>query len=121
MRVTRLSKGALTNLLEGKTSVPTTCVVKFYSNGCHYCHKLKEYYETIAEEHSDLHFFAFNIQDATGIENELGFKGVPTIIKVNTNSGPPQIEIIDEPHTPNEYTYYTSTDIKNFINGEHQK
>ena len=45
MSVDRLSPFALDKILSGKVKEEATCVVKFYSNDCHYCHKLAEYYK----------------------------------------------------------------------------
>tara|TARA_B100000686_G_scaffold352273_1_gene453698 strand:- start:1626 stop:1991 length:366 start_codon:yes stop_codon:yes gene_type:complete len=115
MSVVRLGESAVSALLQGNTPEPTTCILKFYSNSCHYCHALKDYYEDIANEYPEVPFFAFNIQDGPHFEAQLGFRGVPTIIKVITGGKKAEIQIIDEPELPNEHTYYTTEYIKNFI------
>jgi len=115
MKVKRLSSKALNNILDGKTFKPETCLIKVYGNGCNYCHNLKDYYEDIANEYEGIHFFAFNIADDMELEKRLGFRGIPTIIKVRTEPPDVQINILGEPETPNELTWYMSNDIKYFI------
>ena len=48
MSVDRLSTEGLKKILGGKVKEDATCVIKFYSNDCHLCHNLKEYYEDIS-------------------------------------------------------------------------
>ena len=45
MPVNRISKEAIMKMRRGQVNVPdqTTCVIKFYSNGCHLCHALSSY------------------------------------------------------------------------------
>ena len=59
MSVQRLSFAALKKILEGKLKEKATCVVKFYSGSCRYCHALKDYYEDISHQYEDVYFFAF--------------------------------------------------------------
>tara|TARA_B100000989_G_scaffold183957_1_gene138442 strand:- start:6547 stop:6864 length:318 start_codon:yes stop_codon:yes gene_type:complete len=96
-----------------------TCVIKFYSNGCHLCHNLKDYYEDISnnEQFSDIHFFAFNVDNYPEIEKQMKFNGVPTISLVKTymQDASPKIRILKDPDMPNEQTWYRSKDIKQFI------
>ena len=108
-------------MIEGKVKEETTCIIKFYSNTCHLCHNLQEYYEQISndEKYANVHFFAFNIQDGLDLEQRLGLNGVPSIIKVTTTEETsPQIDVLGEPHTPNEFTYYNSSDIEHFLETE---
>ena len=65
MAVTRISKESLEDLLKGKVKEDATCVLKFYSNECHLCHALQDYFVAISdiEKYNDLHFFAYNIDD----------------------------------------------------------
>ena len=37
--VERISKDVLLRLLKGDVGEDAVCVVKFYSNGCHLCHR----------------------------------------------------------------------------------
>tara|TARA_R100001015_G_C4593004_1_gene148381 strand:- start:71 stop:445 length:375 start_codon:yes stop_codon:yes gene_type:complete len=122
MAVTRISRDALDNLIGGKVKDNVTIVLKFYSNSCHLCHSLKDYYEDISEkeEYKDLYFFAYNIDDYPEIESKLRFKGVPTIFVIHANIGNrlPKISLLPEPKNPNDKTWYKSSDICNFINKE---
>ena len=115
MKVPRLSTNSLYKLLAGEVIEPAICLIKIYSNGCNYCHNLKEYYEDLAEKYEDIYFYAFNIGDDLELEKRLGFRGVPTIIKLNINLPQTQIKILHEPATPNQLTWYQSSDIINFI------
>ena len=87
MAVTRISRDALDNVLRGDIKENSTFVLKFYSNNCHLCHNLKDYFVDVSnkEEYKDLHFFAYNIDDYPELEDKLRFKGVPTIFVVNTH------------------------------------
>jgi thiol-disulfide isomerase/thioredoxin len=122
MAVTRISREALDSLLKGEIKENATFVLKFYSNNCHLCHTLREYYVDISEkdEYKDLHFFAYNIDDYPEIEKHLRFKGVPTIFVVHANIGNrrPRMALLPEPENPNDSTWYKSSDICNFLNRE---
>ena len=120
MTVARLSKSALQKILQGRVSEEATCVIKFYSNGCHYCHELHEPYTKLAEEYEDLYFFAFNLDDGHNIEKLLKFEGTPTIVLMRTTSTPqkPKIRIMQEPEEPSEKTWYKTKDIRKFIDKE---
>jgi thiol-disulfide isomerase/thioredoxin len=118
MKVQRLSKGALDKILGGTIKEDAICVIKFYSNGCDMCHNLKEYFETIAQDYEDLHFFAFNVDDYPMVEKQLKFNGVPTISLIKAGPRKPTIRILQEPEKPNEKTWYRVKDIKNFIERE---
>tara|TARA_R100000008_G_scaffold74604_1_gene53496 strand:- start:98 stop:469 length:372 start_codon:yes stop_codon:yes gene_type:complete len=122
MSVSRISRDALDKILNGDISEPATCVVKFYMNTCPMCKNLSTYYHDIAtnEKYSDLHFFAFNMQDDPDLEQKLKFNGVPTIslIKVSGKDMIPRVKIMPEPDPPNDHTWYTSRDIQQFIEKE---
>tara|TARA_R110000824_G_scaffold73668_1_gene187574 strand:+ start:82 stop:453 length:372 start_codon:yes stop_codon:yes gene_type:complete len=122
MSIDRLSTFALDKILNGQTNEQATCVVKFYSNDCHYCHALAEYYKEIAEDEalSDLHFFAFNVGDNPSIEKKLKFNGVPTIsvIHAKGNEKKSKVKIMPDPDSPNEKTWYYANDIRKFIERE---
>ncbi len=122
MRINRLSIAAMQNLISGKVKENQTCVLKFYSNGCHLCKSLSPYYHQLAEapEYGGLHFFAFNIDDFPEIEEMLKFKGVPTICVVHTHVGnrKPTVRIMPDPEKPSEKTWYKVKDIKRFIKKE---
>lgn len=122
MAVARISREALDNLLGGKVKENATCVIKFYSNSCHLCHSLQDYYVNISnkEKYENIYFFAYNIDDYPEIEKKLKFKGVPTIFVVHANIGnrKPKISLLPEPEKPNDKTWYRSSDICNFIDKE---
>ena len=68
----------------------TTVVVKFYSNGCHFCHALSEYFVGISDEDDfqDVYFFAYNVDDSEGsISQKLKLNGVPSIGLFQTQNG----------------------------------
>lgn len=119
MSVNRLSSTALQKILRGEVKEDAVCVVKFYSNGCHLCHNLKDYYEEMStrDEYEHIHFFAFNVDNDPEIEKRLKFNGVPTIslIKTNTGNTKPKIRILKDPDNPNEKTWYRISDIRKFI------
>ncbi len=119
MSVARLSKTSLQKILSGDIKEDATCVIKFYSNGCHLCHNLKDYYEDISniDEFSDLHFFAFNVDNYPQIEKQLKFNGVPTIslIKTFSDNPSPKVRILKDPSEPSEQTWYKVREIKQFI------
>ena len=118
MKVKRLSKSSLQNILNGKITEEATCVIKFYSNGCHFCHKLKNTYEEVSETFPDVHFFAFNIADYPIVQRKLKFRGVPTISIINAGPNTPNIKVMPEPKKPDKSTWYTADNIKNFIEKE---
>ena len=120
MSIDRLSKPALQKLLSGQVKEAATCVIKFYSNGCHLCHKLSAPYKDMADkkEFSDIHFFAFNIADYPQAEKVLGFDGVPTITVLKTGVRQPKIRILKDPTEPNKDTWYHLSDIEQFIEKE---
>jgi|TARA_Y100000310_G_scaffold35174_1_gene33275 thiol-disulfide isomerase/thioredoxin len=122
MKIQRLSQASLQTILDGETTEEATCVIKFYSNGCHYCHKLKDLYEKISDTFPDVYFFAFNITDNPSVQKRLKFKGVPTILVVNVHEGPskPDIKLLPEPTAPSKITWYTAENIKTFITKEKQ-
>jgi thiol-disulfide isomerase/thioredoxin len=118
MKVHRLSKLALQKILQGKVDGEITCVIKFYSNGCQYCHELHEPYTKLADEYEDLYFFAFNIGDYPEVEDIVGFQGIPTICLVKTGTNIPSRRLIGEPDTPHKKTWYHMKDIRKFIERE---
>ena len=110
MAVKRLSEKALNKIMAGQTTEAATCIVKFYSNTCPMCHNLKEYYEDISkdEKYSDLHFFAFNLDDGSKIQERLKFHGTPTIVLMHTTSTSqkPKVRIMEDPEDPHSLTWY---------------
>ena len=115
MTVQRLSIKALNSLIDGKTREAATCLIKFYSNDCHYCHALKDFYEEISADYEGVYFFAFNIDDHPEVEKQLRFNGVPTIAMVIAEPPRSEIILLSEPEKPNKDTWYPLSDIKNFI------
>ena len=63
----RLSKKALQIILSGKVKEDAAVAVKFYSNGCHYCHSLKDAYEDLADEFDEEVFFSLASEGQTMI------------------------------------------------------
>ena len=116
--INRLSKRALQKILGGQVREEATCVVKFYSNNCHYCHALKDEYETIADNNEGIEFYAFNIDDYPQVQKVMNFRGVPTISLIKTGTTAPKIRVIKDPEPPNKKTYYTSSYIQTFIDKE---
>tara|TARA_R110000824_G_C14980736_1_gene654137 strand:+ start:128 stop:490 length:363 start_codon:yes stop_codon:yes gene_type:complete len=117
-KVGRLSKSALQKILQGKVKEPATCVVKFYSNRCHYCHELHKPYSELAENYDDVYFFAFNIDDYPEVEKIIGFNGIPTLCLIKTGTHKPKHRVIPDPKTPNKKMWYHIRDIKKFIEKE---
>ncbi len=119
MAVTRISREALDNVLRGDIKENSTFVLKFYSNNCHLCHSLKDYFVDISnkEEYKDLHFFAYNIDDYPELEGMLRFRGVPTIFVVHTHISDrrPSLHLLPEPEEPNDKTWYRVSDICEFL------
>ena len=120
MSVKRISKPALDRIVGNRVTEESTCVIKFYSNSCPMCHNLQEYFEDIAaeEQYSDVHFFAFNVDDYPHIEKQLGFNGVPTISLLKVGTPQRRIRILKDPEKPNKNTWYTTRHIKDFIDRE---
>jgi len=118
MKVPRLSKSALQKILQGKVKEEAICVVKFYSNGCHYCKELHEPYVKLVDDYEDIHFFAFNVRDYPQIEKILGFKGVPTLCLIKTGLPTPKQRVMPDPKEPNKKMWYHMRDIRKFIEKE---
>ena len=117
--VERIGLSSLQRLKKGKLTANATCIVKFYSHNCHFCHSLKDYYVDVAEsykEHEDLFFFAFNVDDIENIENVININGVPSI--VSFRGGPNRkvkIKFLEDPDPPNDKTWYFVRDIRKFV------
>ena len=116
MTVRRISPGALNRILEGALKEPMRCFIKFYSNTCPYCIRLKPGFDSLAEENQEAHFFAFNIEDDLTVPQRLSFKGVPTIAYVNAHL-PVKVETLDDPDEPHEDLWYHPQDIVDFVKG----
>lgn len=123
MAIIRLSQRGLNKILKGEVKEPATCIIKFYSNGCEMCHNLSSYYHDIAdsEDYKDLHFFAFNVDTEPNIDRRLDFDGVPTIGLIKAypqNNRKPKLRILKDPEDPNSETWFTTKDIRQFIDKE---
>ena len=118
--IERISPGALERLVMGGINDQATCVVKFYSNGCHLCHSLKEIYQSVSDEYDDdenIYFFAFNIADYPDLDNLLVINGTPSISLMTT--GPNRkIVTLEDPENPNKDTWFTFGQIKSFVDKE---
>ena len=118
MAVNRISKQSILKMMNGNVKVneETACVVKFYSNGCHLCHALSSYYVDIADSYDDVLFFAFNVDDDDEIPTKLNLNGVPSVTFFKINKGKKAtIRNLADPEKPNNETWFTSREIKNFI------
>ena len=113
--VTRLNKRGLQKILSGQVKEPTKCAIKFYSANCHYCQALKPIYNIMSEEFSDINFFAFNVTDYPEVEKILGFQGVPTLCGIQCGSELPKRHFIKEPVDPDQKTWYTGNNIRDFL------
>ena len=117
--VQRIGIETLKQLKKGSLKSNATCVVKFYSSGCHYCHTLKDYFIDVSDAYSerdDIHFFAFNVDDVDDLDRILKINGVPTI--ASFRGGPQRkvkISVLEDPDPPHDKTWYFVKDIKNFI------
>ena len=118
MSVERLSKRALQKILGGSVKEEATCVVKFYSNGCHFCQNLQDIYEDIAGKYENIYLFAFNIEDYPAVQKVMKFKGVPTIGLIESGGSHPRIRLMEEPTKPNKKSWYVQKDIEEFIEKE---
>tara|TARA_Y100000593_G_C4305490_1_gene335504 strand:- start:503 stop:835 length:333 start_codon:yes stop_codon:yes gene_type:complete len=104
-----------------RDSDKTTVVVKFYSNGCHFCHALSEYYLDISEEekYEGVYFFAHNVDDDGIIAEKLKLNGVPSIVLFQTQDGRcTKTRVLADPDKPHDKTWFTVKQIKTFINRE---
>jgi len=123
MSVNRISSEGLELILSNKVMAPVTCVIKFYSNGCHLCHALQDYYVDIADKYAldqNVVFYAYNVDDDPSIEKKLGFDGVPTIVVASPNpEAPPRLrakyKVMPEPENPHDKTWYRVREIIEFI------
>tara|TARA_R110000824_G_C14790839_1_gene633233 strand:+ start:125 stop:490 length:366 start_codon:yes stop_codon:yes gene_type:complete len=118
MTVQRLSFASFVSLLNQNTKDNSTCVIKFYSNGCSYCHRLKDAYDQISDEYKDLKFFAFNIDGVENISSFIHINGVPSISLIKPGHEKPQISILEDPPEPNPFTWYRPAYIRAFIERE---
>jgi len=122
--IIRLNLVALKKLISGNVSDRHLCVVKFYSDTCHLCHKLSPTYFNIANNYvnDDIYFFAFNTIDGKvdpaldSIEDLVPIKGVPSFIKFYTGDKKIKLSVLEEPENPDENTWYTAEEIIAFIN-----
>tara|TARA_R110000824_G_scaffold401313_2_gene611642 strand:+ start:453 stop:830 length:378 start_codon:yes stop_codon:yes gene_type:complete len=115
MIVKRITLDSLQKILHGTINSAQSCVIKLYSNNCHFCQGLREHYEEIAQLYKDYHFFAFNVEDHPNIEKELSVTGVPTILFVNNDNVSHSVTVLQDPPFPDKLSYYTLEQVKNFI------
>ena len=121
MSVSRISKESINKMMKGDVTVDddTLCVVKFYSNSCRLCHALSKYYIDISDSYDDVLFFAYNVDDDEEISERLKLNGVPSITSFKIRRGKrAKISNLNDPDEPNEKTWFTTRQIKNFINKE---
>tara|TARA_A100001515_G_C4546530_1_gene201985 strand:- start:210 stop:590 length:381 start_codon:yes stop_codon:yes gene_type:complete len=122
MPVHRISKEGLHKIINNKVNTKANCIVKFYSNGCHLCHGLHDYYIDISdqfEDKGDTFFYAFNIDDDPSIEKLLDFNGVPTIVLLKPDpkvkNSRCKVLKMEDPEKPNKKTWYRTHRIIRFI------
>ena len=116
MSISRISTPALGRILNKKVKNPISCFIKFYSNSCPFCVNLKPFFHDVADkfENEQNHFYAFNISDDPSIAKKLKYKGVPTIVYINTGPSS-KIEVLSDPSDPDEDLFYHPNDILDFV------
>ena len=107
--------GKKKKILSGQVKEPVKCAIKFYSADCHLCQELKPIYDIMSDEFPDINFFAFNVSDYPEVEKILGFQGVPTLCGIQCGSELPKRHFIKEPVDPDQKTWYTGNNIRNFL------
>ncbi len=121
-KVERISGHSLQRIIDGALKSKARCLIKLYSNQCHLCQNLKDYYHDLANQYDDedMYFFAFNVDDDPGgaIHLKLKYNGVPSIYMISVDPPRRRISKMPEPDPPHEHTWYTINDIKAFIEGE---
>ena len=118
MAVERIDIVTLGKLLSGKLQHPITCIIKFYSNTCGYCHALEVPYREMADEFKDVLFFAINSEEVPDhLINHLGVDGVPSFIAIpRTRLGrTPRPRLLKDPQNPHPVNFYYVEDIRNFV------
>ena len=114
--IERISTEALYKLVNGEIKEISTCIIKFYSNGCHFCHDLKPVFESLSHSYDDVHFFAFNVADQKD-KKIYAVSGVPTVCLINTGPST-SVKQLPEPAEPDATTWYTEDFIRKFIDKE---
>jgi len=114
MRITKLSRGELNDMVNNVDQEDAVNVVKFYSDSCPMCANLRDYYVDISYKFSKVNFFVFNMNRGEGVEKKLNFRGTPTLAMIKTGDNP-KILIMPDPDNPNDRTWYYSKDIIKFI------
>ena len=118
MAVSRISKAGILKMLKGNVSVSsdTLCVIKFYSNGCHLCHALSQYYQEISDSYENVLFYAFNVDDDDEVPSRFNLNGVPSISMMSVKKGKKaKTKHLPDPENPNSETWFTVGEIKRFI------
>lgn len=118
MSVQRINRDSVKKILDGYVNERHSVVIKFYGANCGYCHNLAPIYKELSDSYSDIHFYAFNMEEGDGFEQKYDFHGVPTICHVETNGNNTRISFIEEPEEPDsgaEGTWYTKDELANFI------
>jgi thiol-disulfide isomerase/thioredoxin len=115
MSVARISKQNLRKILTDNGVQDASCVVKFYSNNCPFCVRLKDEYHELSNSFDNLYFFVVNIDDDGDLDDLLQLNGVPSILFVNIVEARRSIAVMEDPEAPDEVTWYHPLDIKQFI------
>jgi thiol-disulfide isomerase/thioredoxin len=111
MLVEQLDLKTFKNL--SKDEIPA--LIKFHSNGCHYCNNLDYLLEEVAENYPDLKFYKINVDKYPTMPAALGFDGVPTILLYNIVPNK-KYQFLKEPPAPNKKTWYSKSYIERNIN-----
>tara|TARA_Y100001938_G_C8055358_1_gene414107 strand:- start:799 stop:1170 length:372 start_codon:yes stop_codon:yes gene_type:complete len=122
MSVERINLEAVNRIFTNQVKEKFTCVIKFYSNECQYCHDLADHYKEISQQFDDVSFFAYNThEDPAEMQIEaMGMKlnGVPTLVLAQVGGRRPKKVVLSDPDEPHPETWYYPEDIINFIKKE---
>ena len=93
-----------------------TCVIKFYSDGCHLCVHLKPVYEEMANEfkksNNKIKFYKVDVDAEEKLTERLNFEGVPTLFLFHNG----RYSEIPYPYDdPDDLTGYRKDDIIAYI------
>ena len=100
MSVQRIDRNSVKRILDGYVDEKHSVVIKFYGAGCGYCHNLAPIYKELSDKYSDIHFYAFNMDEGEGFEEKYDFYGVPSICYVHTNGPDTKFHFISDPEEP---------------------
>lgn len=73
MSVQRIDRSSVKKILDGYVYREHSVMIKFYGANCGYCHHLAPIYKKLADRYDDIHFYAFNMEDGDGFEENMIF------------------------------------------------